>query len=355
MPDTRACFIPSRRRFLAGAAAALAGVAVPAARAVQGLNVHSFGARGDGQADDTAALQSALDAARPGVVVRIPAGHYLVDASRSLRPRPGSSIALDRDAVLLAMPDNLARSAIVDLSGVSDVTIRGGQLIGNRVGHGGGGEWGHGIRVVSSSRIALMDIVVAECWGDGVYVGALGKRGSATPSRQVRLQRVTCRHNRRQGLSITVASDVLVDECTFVDTRGTPPSSGIDIEPQRQGPARAIRILRSTLSGNDGCGIECSGDVHDIAIADCTIEGNRTHGILARGVAGLDIRRCTIRRQGRQGLVLTRDVQDAIVDANDIRDNGTQWQAMPSGTDARLNLKIDIPLGDVNRRGSDLP
>ncbi|MGE7139298.1 right-handed parallel beta-helix repeat-containing protein [Luteibacter sp. NPDC031894] len=340
-PNTRVS--THRRRFLMGAASVLAGAAIPAVRMAQAMDARSFGARGDGRADDTQALQAVLDAARTGVVVHIPAGVYRIDALRSLRPRPGSSIVLDDGAVLQALPDNAPRSAIIDLTSVSDVSIRGGRLVGNRGTHGGGGEWGHGIRIVSSSRIALADIAIAECWGDGVYVGALGKAGEARPSQDIRLQRVTCSHNRRQGLSITVASDVVVDACTFTDTRGTAPSSGIDIEPQRQGAARGIRVLRSTLSRNDGCGIECSGDVHDLAIVDCVIEGNRTHGVLARGVTGIDIRGCTIRRQGRQGLVLARNVRDATLGTNDVSDNGTQWRATPSGTDPRLNVKIDLP------------
>ncbi|HEY4294122.1 right-handed parallel beta-helix repeat-containing protein [Luteibacter sp.] len=352
MADTGEGFISARRRLLIGAAAAVACAAIPVARAARDVNARSFGARGDGRTDDTAALQAALDAVSPGLVLRIPAGRYVIDALRSLRPRPGSSVFLDEGAVLQAAPDDAERSAIIDLTDVSDVTIRGGRLVGNRDGHGGGGEWGHGIRVLASNRIALSDIVITDCWGDGVYVGARGKAGAATPSRQVRLQRITCSHNRRQGLSITVASDVVVDGCTFVDTIGTPPSSGIDIEPQRQGPARGIRILRSTLSRNDGCGIECSGDVHDLAIVDCVIEGNRTHGILARGVTGVVIRGCTIRRQGRQGLVVARDVHDATLDANDVRDNGTQWHAEPSGKNPRPNVQIDIPPGELHGSGS---
>ena len=47
------------------------------------LNVRSFGARGDGMADDTAAIQKALDAAgkQGGNVVLLPTGRYLVGGS----------------------------------------------------------------------------------------------------------------------------------------------------------------------------------------------------------------------------------------------------------------------------------
>ena len=97
---TAAARILDRRRFLG--AAALAGLAAagsagrvtaaparpshaaPAPRGDDfGLNAHSFGARGDGKTDDTAAIQKALDAAgkQGGGVVRLPVGHYLLHGS----------------------------------------------------------------------------------------------------------------------------------------------------------------------------------------------------------------------------------------------------------------------------------
>jgi hypothetical protein len=76
-----------RRRFLAWTSApAVAGLAVGAAglpssapsRVAGDLDVKSFGARGDGIADDTVAIQAALDAAASvgGAKVRVPPGRY---------------------------------------------------------------------------------------------------------------------------------------------------------------------------------------------------------------------------------------------------------------------------------------
>ncbi len=88
----------NRRRFLG--AAALAGLAAagsggaasaaaraappaPATRGDRALNVRSFGARGDGQTDDTRALQKALDTAgrQGGNIVFPPPGHYRLGGS----------------------------------------------------------------------------------------------------------------------------------------------------------------------------------------------------------------------------------------------------------------------------------
>jgi len=95
LTSVRARQIADRRRFLGGAAVAgltaaaghsgFAGATEP----VSGngnqdyLNVRTFGARGNGKADDTAAIQKALDAAgkQGGNVVLLPRGEYLVRGS----------------------------------------------------------------------------------------------------------------------------------------------------------------------------------------------------------------------------------------------------------------------------------
>ena len=89
-----------RRRFLAATAGIVGMTAttggqtqVPAGMHADPVSVRDFGARGDGQSDDTAAIQSAIDsiAGRGGTVV-FPAGRYLI--TRTLRVRSLNPIAL---------------------------------------------------------------------------------------------------------------------------------------------------------------------------------------------------------------------------------------------------------------------
>src|SRR3954453_8521684 len=69
------------------------------------LNVRSFGARGDGAANDRSAIQAAVDASRPGATIYFPAGKYrLADAvkvrqSRIIFMGDGASSVIQHGAV----------------------------------------------------------------------------------------------------------------------------------------------------------------------------------------------------------------------------------------------------------------
>lgn len=65
------------------------------------LGVREFGAEGDGTADDTAAIQAAIDACPPGGRVTVPTGTYLI---RPLVLKSGLTLELQEGAVLLADP-----------------------------------------------------------------------------------------------------------------------------------------------------------------------------------------------------------------------------------------------------------
>lgn len=106
----------TRREFLRTGLALGAAALVPApalgvaARTLQtperALDVRAFGARGDGRADDTAAVQAAIDAAvrAGGGVVRFPAGTYLVN---SVDIHPGLTY-LGEPGSVVKRPDDLA-------------------------------------------------------------------------------------------------------------------------------------------------------------------------------------------------------------------------------------------------------
>jgi len=219
------------------------------------VNVKTHGARGDGTADDTNAFNKALRAAQGGKLT-VPAGHYMVNAIKSIRPLSNTVIELSDEAVLEVIPNAETHYRLIRLHGCDDVTICGGTLKGDRQKHKcTDGEWGMGIHVGSGcTKITLQGVQSREMWGDGFYIG-----GKVVP-REVTIRDCIADFNRRQGLSIVTGDQITIVGNLFSNTRGTRPENGIDIEPDRDGPGVGNVLIESNRFINNGqVGVEIAG------------------------------------------------------------------------------------------------
>jgi polygalacturonase len=238
------------------------------------VNVKDKGARGDGQTDDTAAIQAAIDEiAGTGGTVFVPNGTYVIDAvgKRGLHLGNDMTLKLSMRATLKAIPNSSKKYSVLRISGVSNVTVVGGTLEGEREQHmDKAGEWGMGIRMDRGAKnVTISGVTARSMWGDGFYV-----RGA----KNVVLCGVTADHNRRQGLSIVDADGVVVTDSLFKNTRGTRPSAGIDLEPNEEQAVTNIRIKSSRFFDNAGSGIQIAGKkgrISNIEIAHNEFRGNR--------------------------------------------------------------------------------
>lgn len=242
---------------------------------IQGKNVLDYGAKGDGSTNDTAAIQAALN---ENERVFIPDGTYCVNVDRPLAPKSGQVINLSDNAILKALPSKHGYNAVIRLLGVSDVSISGGKIVGERYDHiGDSGEWGMGIHVIKGSRnIQISDIEISDCWGDGIFIG-----DSPTVT-DVVIDNVISDNNRRQGLSITDAKNIVVKNSVFKNTNGTKPEAGIDIEPDEGQTSEDIQLINVKCQGNSGSGIDLmgiTGLVKDISITDSDVTSNDGMGI----------------------------------------------------------------------------
>lgn len=300
----------------------------PGAAGTAEVNVRDKGAVGDGTHDDTTAFQAAIDALPAGGgTVHVPSGRYLIDAARSIRPRSHTRLVLASDAQLVAMPNDLTHSYVVLLRDVEDVAISGGRIVGERAAHiGTTGEWGHGIFVMGARQVSISDIHISACWGDGVCIGSIFDHGEpVTVASDVTMTRVFASGNRRQGLSITSSRRVKVIDCHFVNTGGTLPGCGIDVEPgtPKMG-AEDVLISGCTVTGNQGSGIQLDDYITRIQLKRCTITGNQGYGVLVDGVTQGVIEQNTIADNGLVGAMLRRDVNDVQVARNTFSNNGTR-------------------------------
>lgn len=329
----REAAMPQRRDFLRKAlllALPVAGVSLPATlfaapgtsitlynppsrvRGSAMRTVRDFGARGDGSTDDTTAFQNAFDSLpSSGGTVVVPAGIYLIDPVRSIRPRSKTHLKLSDGAKLIAKPNGSDKAYVIYVYKVSDVEISGGQIIGDRDQHqDGDGEWGHGIFVRGAERVTVRDIHISKCWGDGMSVGAaLVWQDAPIPSKDVVVANIVSTGNRRQGLSIGRVYGMKVYDSEFSNTHGTTPECGIDIEPDLPGIAYAVHIENCLIRGNAVYGLLVYKRAQGVTIKHCIVEGNGSCGIVTRGCAATYIASNTIRNNSATGLF----IQDGTV------------------------------------------
>lgn len=296
----------------------------PRQRGSARIDVRDHGARGDGKHDDTRAFQDAVDALpAEGGTVNVPAGTYLLDPVISVKLRSRMHLAMEPDARLVAKPNSAERAYVLSVQQVDDVEISGGRIVGDRIAHAGTtGEWGHGVMVRGANGITVRNLHISQCWGDGISIGgAKAAGGQVVPSRDVVIADVVCDGNRRQGLTIGRSRQVRVYRSQFVDTGGTLPGCGIDVEPDAGDIAQDVRIEDCLVRGNWGAGIQLYRRVAGATIRGCTIEENRGDGVLVIGAQDCIVSGNVIRRNGLAGVGLRRGARNVLVDDNQFNGN----------------------------------
>ena len=169
---------------------------------------------------------------------------------------------------------------IMAIYGADNIHIHGkGMIIGDLYEHNyetikGTHEWGHGLTVRGCNNVLIEGITVKNCTGDACSIGAQAYGDLekvvpvGVPSINIHLNNCRFEASRRQGLTITFASFVTVDNCIFDGIfntfRGTAPGAGIDVEPDNNG-------------NNE---IERGNEVNHIIIKNC-IFNNCNYGILS--------------------------------------------------------------------------
>jgi hypothetical protein len=109
-------------------------------------------------------------------------------------------------------------------------------------------EWRHVLAFKSCSRVRVTGLTLADSGGDGIYLG-VGRCG--VPCADVIIRDVVCTNNYRQGISVISARDLLLENCTLVDTWGTAPQAGIDFEPNLDAEELVNCVMRNCISANN--------------------------------------------------------------------------------------------------------
>lgn len=224
---------------------------------------------------------------------------------RGIRVGSNTTIVFDKGAKISALPNSSWSSTMFNLKDVHDVNILGGELVGDRNSHDTTytrsfrrspnyqGETGWGILMAGASNVKIMGNYIHDFWGDGIDL--YGENGLDKNNENITIKDNVIDHNRRQGISIENADNVLIEGNTISNTNGTTPQSGIDIEPTdwantSMRKANNITIRNNTFKNNNGSGVQTYGmsshaegftngptEISNLVIDNNTFDGNNTN------------------------------------------------------------------------------
>ena len=199
------------------------------------MRPEQFGAKGDGIADDTAAINDALAYAKN---VKFE-NHYKVDTASA-----------DAYHVYIDVPSNrtLSGNGTIEVGANSydqyaifgmivesatpktNITFDGLTIIGDKSAHTGTtGEWGFGIAIYGANNITVRNCKISNCWGDGIYVGRYGT--DTNNPHDIKICGNVVDGCRRNNVSVVSCERILIDGNSLLNASGTSPQGGIDIEP----------------------------------------------------------------------------------------------------------------------------
>lgn len=257
-----------------------------------------FGARGDGRSDDTAALQQCIDRAPRGATIRLRRGAvYRIDTNRNpswgqfggIKLNSGLTLDLNR-AELKALPSVHPRGAVVQAVRVDGWRIIGpGRISGERAEHRGrGGEWGMGIAAFGGrSWMIGPEVEVADCWGDGIYLGPIQRPGHFCEDFLISGVRVL--RCRRNGISVTAGRDGVIENFHIETIRGISPEGAIDLEPDILGFPNRNVVVRNGTTRDCSVGVYVTATNERITVTGMDIEGSNSGIIIGDNVDGLRI------------------------------------------------------------------
>ena len=361
----------SRRALLRGAGLLtvpwLASWPLPAWAARAPRSVRDHGARGDGKARDTTAIQAAIDAAGPGGVVLFPPGDYL---SGTLHLRDRLVLKLAAGATLVASPDDddfdpyekldydsFADRETTDFSfallqgrGVRHLGIVGpGRIDGNRRSRGGPKP----IALKQCRHITIRDVTLENAPNynisllgcDHVDIRGVTIRNGYSDG----IDPDCCRHVRITGCRVESRDDaivlkaslalgvrrptehVVVTGCDLVNVR-----NGLKIGTESCGDFRNIVFRNCTMTGRQEIRQPPPLDVRPFPSAGVSIQnvdGGRLEQVVVSGITMADVRAPLFVRLAErgQGQALPAAGELTRITISDVTAIGAEWPSSITG------------------------
>ena len=239
-------------------------------------------------ADATCYVQAAFDSGARRVVFDRQAGPWIVTP---VKARSHTDIVFEDGVELVAKRGEFhgLRDCLLDFAGVTNVSLvglgaKGGTLRMHKADYQTDAyrpsEWRYALAIRGAVNVRVENMSFISSGGDGICIG--GMKDGLGYSRDVAIHRCVCDDNHRQGISVVSAENLLIEDTVLKNTRGTPPQSGIDFEPDHSGHRMAnCTVRRCVIEGNEACGVLICLVQQDersvpigITVADTVVRGN---------------------------------------------------------------------------------
>ncbi|WP_433802903.1 hypothetical protein [Actinomycetospora sp. CA-084318] len=247
------------------------------------LDLADFGAVGDGETDDSAALQEAVDAAAGRRAVGLDDRRYLVGDVR-LRSRTrivGPGTLVFRPGARHTLTVNPGTGGTADpADNVRDITIDGVDFVGTS--RDGFSEFEYQIWLSAVSDVTIRACRFEAFQGDAIMIGSGEDAGVERHNRRVKV--LDCRFDgvnkqNRNAISVIDVDGLQVTRCGFTRCSRPDMPGAIDVEPN---PADRTAVLKD-LAFTDNLFADIGGNV---AVVGLSI----TPPVLDRPLSGLVIR-----------------------------------------------------------------
>ena len=177
-----------------------------------------YGAIGDGESDDTKALQN-MFAASKNIVIK----NKSYRITNSIQLESGTVVELSNAKILSTATEN--KKYIFDLQHKENIKIYGDNATLEMVKPETVQQ--ACIAIYNSKNILIDGVRLAKAGGDGIIIGG----STANPAQDIIIDHCVIDNSRRNGVSIVGGVDnIKIQNCVIKNTSGTNPQLGIDIE-----------------------------------------------------------------------------------------------------------------------------
>lgn len=233
-------------------------------------------------ADATRFLQQALNSGAARVIVDNVGKPWITN---NLKFRSNQEVIFENGVVVEALPGAFQQigTPLFELDKVKNVTLRGEGKVIVRMRKEDyqnpklykWSEWRHLLSIAQSENITVRNLTLKSSGGDGIYI--------RSASQNIVIDKVICDDHYRQGMSIISVDGLKITNSKFMNTSGTPPTAGLDIEPNKLTDVlRNIVIENCDFIGNKhSAGFIMSSSLVNpcsVTVRNCRMLNNR-HGI----------------------------------------------------------------------------